>query len=378
MVGKVYADAPLPRSVSMVDKYSSLNKGMEKVKSLSRCCSSPAVLDEEVYESRNTRWDIDDGIIGQVPPYYPLEKNHVAFHKMEASSVAHRIAECLQKMSIVATFDKANVKAETLDHIKFTINLFRKDTSLIVEVSRRKGCPIKFSRCRSAILQAINGNEYKRINEKERKGFSPKKTHLGNMENDFSCYLKNVYDLLKKDRMDANLLGMESLEMATDPSLNYEVALIAAKFVVCNHEEIQFKKVMMSLMGDWQEKCKSGDEFEREYDYSMHSHALTIMANSLSLLPVNFLTQAVESDSWLNNELPKLLMEELRDSKTRTHDAYISAKCLNALLKIPNMPNAMRKRGAPFVVKSSLFVGKDGHELLAMESDRILKKLKVQ
>jgi hypothetical protein len=125
-------------------------------------------------------WAIQDKLRA-VPQYYPpLDRNCICLvTDVSASLVAGRITECLRKRSIAAEYDEESATAQcmTVDRVRFTVHLYRgnkilNDSSatcdvifntasppIIVECQRQSGSVTSFHAACHAVLLAAKGND---------------------------------------------------------------------------------------------------------------------------------------------------------------------------------------------------------------------------
>jgi len=340
----------------------------------------------------------DDVILPALPFLYPLEKTHVLIPNTVPSLVVSRISKCLKELSIAVTFTEEQItvaKAATHDHVTFNIQLFSKlqeDTeAVIVEIQRSSGCPMSFHRSCQAILRAARGHPYKVKSERlptsrpsllqpPRLQRKPKAIDLGDK---VQTSLEIASSLLKKDRFDANLLGIQSLRMLTDPeTCGYDAAITVANAVLTGEEDYEdLTEIIKSLIKFWR-LCEDDleeeeDEFDRKHFGQMHSHALAIIANSLKLsAQFSKISMILEDSFWLSEEFVSLLLEEMNSSSTRPHDALHAAKCFNILVEtFSTVRSTAIDRGAHEAVKKSLFFGQCAHEMLANELEKVQNAL---
>jgi len=351
--------------------------------------------------SQTCSWEISDDIILPALPFlYPLEKTHVLITNTAPSLVVSRLTKCLKELSISVKFSEEQfniAKAETDDHTTFNIQLFSKllggdNEAIIVEVQRSSGCPISFHhRCQS-ILRAVRGlpymNNNKRILSKSRPSLlqppkSQKKTHPVDVSNNIQSSIEISCSLLKKDRFDANLLGIQSLRMLTDPETSgYQAAITVANIVLTGDEDNDdLMEIIKSLIKFWRLREDDLEEEEEEFDHKhfsqMHSHALAILANSLKLSAhCGKLPKVLEKFCWLSDDLVSLLLEEMSCTSSRPHDAFLAAKCLNVLVETSSSARSRAiDKGAEQAVRKSFLFGQCAHEMLAAESEKVLTAL---
>lgn len=191
-------------------------------------------------------WTIQDTSLKQIPKDYPPLNPNCTIYIGDASPsvVAVRISECFRKRSIAVEYDDESITATalTVDRCYFHVQLFKGNPDLfthgvVVECMRISGSTTSFHVACRAILQAAlgqstgddtnrplhhcNGREFQRLSDPF---MNP---HSTMEENDWKPDLaisavkawEKARELLNKDRLDTQVLGMERLVDLTTPSL---------------------------------------------------------------------------------------------------------------------------------------------------------------
>jgi len=335
-------------------------------------------------------WSIPDTVpIPQIPMIYPIEKTHVIVKKIPPSIITSNISNHLKQNSIAHTIDSNNpciAKCSTFNHVNFIIRLYSVAASsdILVELQRVSGCAVAFHSTCKHVLNAAKGENDANKSEKvylkpcleqsSRPKLSSRPSKMfnssSNQERIQEC-LELVNSLLKKDRIDANLLGIQSLQMLTNPDISgLDSAIIASKVVLygaphnCIKEKVQLLVQHCRLHEDDDESEEEQDEFEYKHYSQMRNHALCILSNSLEILSSQGMLQ-LEEDSWLANTFVSILLSDLKQSSLRPHDGTMSAKCLCILVK---QSNAIRqralKRGAMDILYSTLLFSRCANDSL--------------
>merc|ERR1712232_427117 len=194
--------------------------------------------------------------------------------------------------------------------------------------------------------------------------------------------LEIVDSLLKKERIDANLLGIESLHMLTNIDISgLETAIAAANVVLKDHGHFTIKDKIESLVQYWRlcvddddddDSCdvdEKNDIFDQKHYNQMRNHALNILANSLHVLSLQG-TLYIEEDSWLSTTFLSILISELKQSDSRPHDGAVSAKCLNILIRQSDkIRQSALEQGVDGILWDTLFFSRCANNILAMESE---------
>jgi len=400
------------------------------------------LLDETTNTTVVGSWVVDDQALKGLPDWYPLERTHVAVFNASAQQIMDRIADCLREKSIAATLDDQKVspitqddgravpigaspskmiydspntnyftnpqvalQAETRDHIRFIVSLFRGDdkedknrSKVIVEVQRRSGCAFVFHQCSDAVLNAAQGIRHKSCLSKnftipdcvkqlaakeaanESSSSSPEQVDEATkerlaLEADLECALR----LWKSDRYDAQLLGLESLVLlSSQQETKKHLATICAHSLLCT-ECVQKKLLSLVLLHsnhhDWAEEC---DALVLDHVQRMRRYALTVLANCLEALSHNTNHSAASShdqnelqhvmdknEALRSTDLMDVLVEALHHAERDPHDAHQAARCIGVLCRCCSMckEHAM-EMGATEAATKALDVGTVRHSLL--------------
>jgi hypothetical protein len=230
-------------------------------------------------------WNVSDSQVPILPPFYPPASRATScycggtYDDASPSTVAVRIAECLRRRSVAAEYDEeaATCTALTVDRCAFVIRLWRvgentagdfqtttwsqtekqnNTTTILVECIRTRGPVQTFHWTVQAILQSAqaldNGDDQRNIyqsspteyvrwpggamatSQQRRNGLlkspdhltarNPKRLSAAALES-----LEHAFELVFKDRINAQILGMESLVALTDvATVGIDAALYVA------------------------------------------------------------------------------------------------------------------------------------------------------
>jgi hypothetical protein len=200
--------------------------------------------------------------------------------------------------------------------------------------------------------------------------------------------LEHACSMLKKDRLDANQLGMESLVFLTDATfcdLNL-IALPVSRILLQGGPDrynndlhdillnyVQGKNSENDDMEDTRDDLVTSNDLEDRHSEIMHYNALIVLANSLE-------TIGKASSSELNTilqhqelrDLLAVLVQEVSMAELQPHNAYQATRCLSALLESsPTTLGMMKETGVTEILSNSHV----GHALLRKESHSILLAL---
>jgi len=341
-----------------------------------------------------SNWTLRNDVLRSLPSYYPLEKSCRFIQDATPSVIANRISEVCRIMSVYAQYDNdlATASLFTSDHVEIHVSLWQgnnctsiqnndqkdghddsssSDPCTIVEIQRRKGCPIRYHRyCRLLLDAASMGHlpdEY--TIDADKLNFSKQVMKITEAEDWQSAQTNTLLaldiaaSLLKKDRMDARELGMESLCLLTDSTkTGFRTAVIASRAVLLGSyyevESVPTKEERLPIMNtdfgireavlsfiqlgrlsdDGEYKDASEESLldsnsealihpeQREHYYLLHNLALNVLANALDVLQ--------QEDESNHNETTIESMPTPATTSTTVQESPVSSsKITNKFLK---------------------------------------------
>jgi hypothetical protein len=376
-----------------------------------------------------------------IPSYYPMEKTfqHISAEKGTPTIIAARVSDACVKMSIFALYnsDKGMAHLTSADFVEFYVFMFKTSAStdsrgdgLVIEIQRRKGCTLSFHRYARKILSAAVGEEDIDFDDPATQAsnvnaLTEKMMQGEDFQTCFKTERKHTIDaleiagnLLTKDRLDANILGMESLCLLTDPcKTGTFTSSLVSRVILCGtmrptngvfcekdgisdesslEEEtfliqslnirgrimslIKSKKLSNETDGDSSDDDDLVSNQEQYGDYADHMHnlALATLSNALNNIAEDgCLEKTCSQQAWLNGtELVSTLIDVLKQAECRPHDAVLSARCLGSLVQASKEATERAvKMDALAVVEAAKHVGNLRHANLARESGGLHEKL---
>jgi hypothetical protein len=377
---------------------SSTSCGIPAPRTLSGSPKETAKEAPTVVPRRIGAWKLTQNQLIPFPESYPLERSHVYIKGLEVQAVVTSISECLRQESIAAVYENNKVRlipresilmtegfthidlhqalahAETPEHVRLCIRLFLDEEQVVVEVQRRSGCCFLFHQAAKSILCAAKGMKPQRLPTFKIPECVKAKVNFS-FEDSTEEAVQIASGLLKKDRYDAHLLGMESLVQLTKGATSTKAAHALFHGQVLDN--------ILSLIQSWRMHHEDMDvcvvsDTEKDYFAMMHRYALTVLANCL-----NALEQASELEQLLGtqyrlvaDELLSVLIDELKNAEQRPHDAWQACRCLKTLLR-SSKDTKMRAvgLGAPKAATSALNEGACTHLHLEEECRKLQVEL---
>ena len=220
------------------------------------------------------------------------------------------------------------------------MKLFEDEHQLVVEVQRRTGCSYVFHQCSKAVLRAAKGHESRRDVPQFTIPDSIRKTAQSDKVNVDEEALEHSFDLLAKERVDAQLLGMQSLI-----KLSERVPLGNRVTIIINRVN---------------ERPADDDEF----GVMLRRDALTVLANSLA---------ECQPFELLSDDLLRVLIADLTDSDL--HTAHQAARCLTAICQCRPLKALLTKMGASPATVMAKEEGSSRHKLLEREAQLLQLEL---
>lgn len=342
-------------------------------------------------------WQVNSKDLDLVPIDFPLERTHREI-KEDAAVVASRISEVLRLLSIETEFDdeKAKAKCTTSDCVNFRIRLYaggEEGLPVVVELQRRSGSAGSFMRSCRVILNAAEGLANESVQSQQKmppmmakpvrnmkclqKVIDDDKTVLENSR----VALNGIIEMIRSNRQDLNILGLENLCCLTDPIRSSPLgSLQVAKDVIIGNDNYDIREELRMLT--------EHDSFVPEFDlneglpdHSQHLRllALKVFSNSMSLCSKDgCLASSVKEQSWFADCLIPTLIDEVKRTAVSSNNAYEASSCLSSLVASSERARQIViDNGAVKVLESAYEFGCQFHELLKEEAKRCLDLISV-
>jgi hypothetical protein len=385
-------------------------------------------MDEDM-NSRTTLWAPTN--IRTVPAFYPLEKSSRLIEDDTAADVAARISECLRRLSIQALYENSTAHLLSAEHVEMHLSLWRTPAEspqqgIVVELQRRNGDSLAYHRYSRSILDAAMGlvdlSELGTGADGSPEYMYSKKVQrlLSNVtpeqdEHEIAIQaIEIAHGLLMKDRMDARVLGLESLCLLTDPTkAGVITSILTAHVVILGSissvdiagvpkedfpDEGPFQEIQQSILNLVQFSRIEDEDDDIDQDATnetdeghmklLHNLALAVLANALDCIenPDRFELEDTKprgrlrtaSSTEVANEFlqsPSILatlIQELGKAAQKPHNAVLSAKCIGSLCRASKDARKRAKElGAKQVVSTALDVGVKTHLKLETEVKKV-------
>jgi hypothetical protein len=298
--------------------------------------------------------------------------------RYDLKGLIHDLLEIQRKMILtdfILLFLKQNrLVAESNDCVKFAVLLFADQGMIVIEVQRQTGCSFLFHQAAKAILRSAKG--IRTPSALKRRFTIPSCVPRESPEQQQRCIeegLEIAFNLLKKDRLDAHLLAMESLEQLTRGS---ECRSFAASKVLCG----QLLSTLVSLIESRESnQAEAVSEMEKKHFAVMHRHALTILANSLAAVQESgeLLGLLSKSNELCSQSLFTVLVSDLNASSQRPYDACQSARCIQSFVSCEEVKDQLMDLGAADAVSTACVEGGCRNAMLENESKKLRFQMKM-
>lgn len=325
-------------------------------------------------------WDINNSKLSVVPEHFVLERTSTFVGNCRASVVAARIADCLRKRSIQSHFNsaKAKVKCFTQQYVEFRVRLFAGkeecDHGVIVEVQRRSGSVVHFRDDYRAICDAAKGIQEDYIPIPKWSIGSLKDESLPCQDSSMES-IELACQLLKEDRLDANLLGIQSLALLTDADkCGPNAALLASKEIVSHSEQADLRNIIASLIETGVMDPDENGPLNKANGifFNLRANSFITLCNALKVCAKDgSLFQSIVQQPWYMDILVPILTKELKNAETSPLMALLSVRCLNILVE--NSVDCRSKAldiGALGALENARKFGRARYASLATETER--------
>jgi hypothetical protein len=287
--------------------------------------------DAEVHHGSAAAWWVD--ATSQVPLYYQLSPTSSFIEGATAATVSSRISHCLAQRSLVAMYSGPWAHVTALDGTAFTIRLFRGPTGgVVVELQLVKGNPLTFHKLCIIVLEAAKGNPYLHLPDHAQPPPSKKSKKQPLQEEEaLVVSLERAYELLEKDRIDANRLGMEMLVLLTDAenqNSDYvaEAILLGRDRVGSHVYDRVFDLLPLITMEE--------DDDRREEVEMLRPLAFQVLRNTLVMLAqgTDLRNMGIMLPEWMVESLLPVLHMEFTERDP--HRAYLAVEAWMALVTL--------------------------------------------
>jgi len=338
-------------------------------------------------------WDVVE--LPTIPHFYIKVKTSVAVMNTKPQYVANRIVQCAKLLSADCDYDDQKAEATLrINQMELCVQLFKVSDNtrnmIVVEIRRKNGSAISFHKVARAMLNAAKGKAISMSSSVAPKSQAKKliAREENKEDNDVNVAgtIERVESLLRNDRIDANLLGMESLlHLTTSGSSSKNMALFTANVILNGWKNNVIKDSVFSLITKSNiNKDESKNMVEDGFNQRMRICSLSVLANSLEVISKNRhggggggtaeLQLKLSNDEWVEDGgILWSLLEILKISESNLQEAYFAAKCLKTALEASaDLMPWVTEREAFKVVELSQKVGHCTHNLLGRASDDLL------
>ena len=289
---------------------------------------------------------------------------------------------------------QAQATLQTSEQIEIVINLYKvgkpsmHSKGIGVEVRRNAGCSVLFHRYSrlilSAVLNELDTSDIPQILHPESiLQLSPHPFGIRKQKENAIEGLQLISDLIHKKDFDAQRMGYQSLGLLTNFSKTaLPTALMSSRTVLCGGSEDFTQRVhekIVDALLNWkldeeEEKCIAL-RIKREHGSILFNQALLIFTNSLNVISRHGTQDDIKAlyDNLTTHNILTRLFEILKYSHVRPHDALLSMKSLNILMKAsPDALNDVVSMNMKPVIDQANSYGANSHAALAKECEGFL------
>lgn len=284
---------------------------------------------------------------------------------------------------------------------------------IIVEVHHLRGKASAFHLHSDAVLNAAEGLDYFRETRDLYATILDAAKPSGYDSDAMFEVLENTCELIQKDRIDASLIGMESLCVLTDADrVGQKCAKITSRAVLLgevDQAEVEAQPPALSLVDDSssdsdidaddvdelglmsvvsslvRDKRFLGDEDASSDNPAFAWHigqmrllALTVLENALKIMMQR--SKKLQSRivrNMMTNQMFEAMVRDVSEAEGSTHEAYLSVRCLSLLSTMSEAgQESVLDAGAVAALERALVYGQKYHSLLAAVSAELLNTIR--
>jgi len=339
-------------------------KGLKKT-TISKALNIPV---EQGFNSHckesSSSWNVAQG---QALPPFPIGRTSTV--KLSPSEVCENIAEGLRRYSVAAIYDseRAEATCQTGCGCIFKVTLFAAGdpAKTSIEVFRRRGCGLSYSKYQRAIIRFATGNY-----EAEK---APCMTIPAEISNQYvppgQDYLEKILDdssmELQQNDQTAQLGALRLLMTITDETKSHKGSgEKLAEMIMDGYKGI--REICINLLSS---------EGKGDFTCLIKRSVLKIFCNSLVLL-VGMNANQTFADEWYSGSLYPVLMYEIKDCPC-PHNLTLIAQCMFLLLSQSAVlrEEAIGGGELKIILNDALERGKKTHSKLEVSAERVLNVL---
>jgi len=349
------------------------------------------------------------GNLEKVPTFYPMEQTNICLPITDFTegTMLSDIVCCFKEMSVQAVYfdDPVAVALLTPENVEMYLSFWKDKTGeqVIVEIQRRRGCSVTFHKYANHMLDAAankfnveSASEFERASQDIDLASMKKAEHMlyGEVAKNVNKHKEESvvaieigYELLTKERIDARLLGLESIYLLTNPRRTaFSTTVMASKAVLLGvgpepsdptlYDSSPFRGIRDVVLNiicfkslgddnfgkeemDMESDSDEEDFFEADGDASeypphlkdtlsvMFNLALSILANALEVIGEvqpdsisSFMAYVAEYGGG-RLDILTVLLNEISRAEKKPHNASVTCRSLRFMCK--NNKKAIRK-----------------------------------
>lgn len=324
-----------------------------------------------------------------LPDFIPLARTHKKIKGSSTSTVTKRICSYIASQSIIAEeLDGENSRAvlrltSGLATVKIGLQLYagQERDVIIVEAVRLSGDALLYRRECKAVLRAAKGEQLRSSASKRPRETLSSLSIDQRRREDGILAVENADQLIKKDRIDAKIIGWTNLcALTTAEARNRAGAAYTSKVVLgvdAGETSTDVNMNVFQVLSDKQEAC--GTDVENHLSERIRGLAFCALNNALNTLQSNrSLNAAMQGNEYLESELVAILIDGVKSADIKPYEAYLSAACLKTMMQasVKARRNAIQY-GAEEVLMQAKYTGGCSFYSLAKASEHALIALQV-
>jgi len=284
-------------------------------------------------------------INGYIPNSSEFRRSRTSFEVFDTSlrAIADRIFDSNKNRLLYASYDGAIMRCKTPSHVIFTVRLvrlFQKANVTLVDVQRRRGCPILFRDEYQALFHATVHGEITPCKGSRSMTFlgdvdCKQIDHIPLEESDIERTLKAATIDFESKIYDTCVVTLQDLSATTDP-LSKETSSVACKLIL-----EKYYKIFEYIVDDIAKEVgyNGSNAYNNESEEYLRSLTLNLLGNILMAVPKHSTLTSFIQDRQRIIPIIKSLLWYVGLAEECPINASLAAKCLR--LFVSTSPDAM-------------------------------------
>lgn len=328
----------------------------------------------EVKDNLDHRATWTNGFTPNSSPEFRRSRTSFEVSNTNSMTIAKRIFDSNENRLIYAVYDESIMSCKTPSNLIFTVRLvhiLEKENTILIDVRRRRGCPLLFKDEFQALFRAATHGEITPIKDhlsmRMQSGLNCAQIdYIPLQSSDIESSLKIASDNFESRMHDACLISLEDLSLTTDPQ-SKETSPIA-----CNLILDKYCNIFNYIVDDIQKHVdySGADRHNCNSDECMRGLTLGLLGNILMVQPNHSALTSLIQDVGRVSAVIRSLQWYLKMAEECPSNASLASKILRLFVEIDS--SLMRDTDTNLALEDAKSFGQHNYPSLEKEAQAAL------